>query len=126
MGVDEGDHRMEIVQSVLERRACQDEREPRAQSLDDPAGLRLPVLDALPLVEDDEVPADLLDVQDVLQDLLVVANGEEGVATLGPSAAARGPAHELGRAVGEPLDLAAPLRLQRRRAYDEHLPDADR
>src|ERR1019366_3251376 len=63
MGVDEGDHRVQVIEPVLQRRARQHESEARGQSLDDPAGLRLPVLDALPLVEDDEVPASLLDVQ---------------------------------------------------------------
>jgi hypothetical protein len=39
MRIDKGDHRVEIIEPVLQRRARQDESEARGQSLDDPAGL---------------------------------------------------------------------------------------
>ena len=48
------------------------------------AGLRLPVLDPLAFVEDDQVPADALDGQDVAEHLLVVADGEEAVVVVLP------------------------------------------
>src|ERR1700728_4110128 len=106
-----GSKSVRVDEPVLERRAGQDERKPRSQPIDDATGLRLPVLDALPFVKNDEIPARLLDVQDVLQDLLGVADGEKLVARVGSGAAARGSAHELGAASGESLDLALPLRL---------------
>src|SRR5947207_11142813 len=71
--VDELHDRIQFVQPVFERRARQHEREPRTKPLDHAAGLRFPVLDALALVEDDEVPIYPFDREDVTTHLLVVA-----------------------------------------------------
>ena len=49
------DDRIELVDAVLDRRAGQHEGVGRAQRLDPPRGLGLPVLDALRLVEHDDV-----------------------------------------------------------------------
>ncbi len=49
------DDRIELVDAVLERRAGQHEGVGRAQLLDPPRGLGLPVLDPLRLVENDDV-----------------------------------------------------------------------
>src|SRR5262249_30415831 len=85
--VDELPAGVQLAEPVLQRRARQHQGEARLEPLDDAARLRLPVLDALPLVQDDEVPRHLLDGEDVLEDLLVVTNREEAAATVlqGPS-----------------------------------------
>ena len=121
--VDELHDAVQIVQPVLQRRARQHQGERGLQALDHVAGLGFPVLDPLALVQNDQVPLDLLDGQDVAQHLLVVADGEEAVVVVlrGP---VRGAAdHQLAVAVAEPLDFVSPLRLERRRADDQHLTD---
>ena len=77
--IDELHDGVQLVEPVFQRRARQHEREPRAQPLDDAAGLRLPVLDALAFVQNDQIPLHAFDRQDVAQHLLVVADGEEAV-----------------------------------------------
>ena len=77
--VDELHDGIQLVQAVFQRRAGEHQGEARLQALDDGAGLRRPVLDALALVENDQVPFDPFDGQDVAQHLLVVADGEEAV-----------------------------------------------
>ncbi len=71
----------------------------------------------------DEIPWRPLDVEDVLQNLLVVADREELVARVALRAVLRRAEHDPGAASRETPDLAAPLRLERRRANDEHLVD---
>jgi hypothetical protein len=87
--VDELRHGVQLIQAVLQRRAGQHQREGRLQALDDVAGLGLPVLDALALVQDDQVPLDSFDGQDVAEHLFVIADREERVvAVLGARSAA--------------------------------------
>ena len=68
--------------------------------------------------------AGLLDVQDVFEDLLVVAYREERIPRVGARAVAGRSSDDAGAAPREPLYLAPPLRLQRRRTHDEHLANA--
>ncbi len=101
----------QIVQAVFQRRAREHEREWGAQALMIRDGLRLPVLDALALVENDQIPPDIFDGQDVAQDLLVVADREEARIPILCAALCGAAQHDLAITSGEPLDLAAPLRL---------------
>src|SRR5439155_3358464 len=118
--IDELHDRVEVVEAVLERRPREDEREARRESLDDAACLRLPILDPLPLVEDHEVPARSLDVEDVPENLLVIANGEERIARVALRTVLRRADHDLRAAVREAPNLAPPLRLERGGADNEH------
>ena len=77
--VDELHDRKEIVEPILERRAGEHQREGRAQALHGLRRLCLPVLDALALVQNDQVPFRALDRQDVAQHLLVIADREEAL-----------------------------------------------
>src|SRR5438270_12104974 len=103
--VDELHDRIQFVEPVFERRARQHEREPRTKPLDHAAGLRFPVLDTLAFVENDEVPIDPFDREDVTQNLVVVAYGKEAV--IGVLGASRGDAavDELAIAVTEAPDV---------------------
>ncbi len=98
--------------------------ERRLEALDDPGRLRLPVLDPLPFVEDDQVPADPLDGQDVAEHLLVVADGEEAVVVVLPGPLGGAADDKLHAAVGEAVDFAPPLRFQRGGADHQHAADA--
>ena len=75
--VDELHDRVQLIKSVFERRSAESQRESRPQSLDDAARLGLPIFDPLPFVDDDQIPSDSLDIEDVAQDLFVVADREE-------------------------------------------------
>ena len=122
--VDELDHRIQLVQPVLQRRAAEDQRERRAEALDDPGRLRLPVLDPLPFVQHDQVPADPLDGQDVAQHLFVVADGEEAVVVVLPGPLGGAAGDQLHAAVAKAVDLVAPLRFHRGGADHQHAADA--
>ena len=107
--VDELGDGEEIVEAVLQRRAGKDQGEPRAQPLDDTAGLGLPVLDSLAFVKNDQIPLDLLDRQDVTKDLLVVADRKEAVVLILRDPGRGAADDELAIASAEPLDFASPL-----------------
>ena len=78
LGIEILHDRIELVDAVLDRRAGQHEGVGRAQRLDPPRRLGLPVLDALRLVEHDDVGLQYrVDVRGVAQHLLVVDDGEE-------------------------------------------------
>ena len=121
--VDELHDREEIVEPILERRAGEHEREWRAQALHGLGRLRLPVLDALALVQNDQVPLCALDRQDVTQHLLVVADGEEAPVLVLRGALFGAAEHDLTVAFREAQDLAAPLGLDRRGAHDQDFAD---
>ena len=122
--VDELDHRIQIVQPVLQRRAGQNQGERRSKAFDDTAGFGFPVLDALAFVQDDQVPFHTLNGQDVAQNLLVVADREEAVVVVLCRSSRRVADDQLAIPVTEPVDLVAPLRFERRGANDENLLDA--
>ena len=65
----------------------------------------------------------LLDRAQVAQHLLVVADREECLARVLRRALGHRAEHDLAAALREPFDLASPLRLDRRRAHDQHLLD---
>ena len=75
--VDELDDREKIVEPILQRRAGEHEGERRTQALDGLSRLRFPVLDALALIQNDQIPLHALDRDKVTQYLLVVADGEK-------------------------------------------------
>ena len=84
------DDRVELVDAVLDRRAGQHEGVRRAQRLDPARRLCLPVLDALRLVEHDDVGREeAVDVVGVAKHLLVVDDGEEGRLAIGRKALRR-------------------------------------
>ena len=64
-------------------------------------------------------------MQDVLQRLLVVADREEGSGLVGAGAVLRCARHDGDGAIAKSDDFALPLRLERRRAYDQDLLDPD-
>ncbi len=121
--VDEFHHREQFVEPVFQGCSGEHQREGRVQAFDDAAGFRFPVFDPLAFIQDDQVPRDPLDRQDVADDLFVVADREEAVVAVqcGPF---------LGRAVdqqrfaaAEALYFVAPLGFQRRRGDDQHFAD---
>ena len=124
--VHELDHREQIVEAILERRAGERERETGAQPLDDLRGLRLPVLDPLRLVENDQIPRHLFDGEDVSEYLLVVAHRVERIfrAVLLGSRGSRS-RHKVRGPRTESFDLGLPLPFHRGGTNDEHLRDAD-
>ena len=90
LGVQELDDRVDLVDSVLERGAGEDEGVSAVEFLHRVRGLGLPVLDALGFVEDHEVgPQRLQKLAPVRHDLLVVAEREEGVTRVGGAACLR-------------------------------------
>lgn len=119
------DDRIELVDPVLDRRAGQHEGVRRAERLHAARRFRRPVLDALRLVEHDDVRLQyFVDVGGVAQHLLIVDDGEEGRRAIGREALGARSEHEPGRAGAEAGDLLFPFRLQRRRANDEDPLDA--
>ena len=93
-------------------------------ALTTPRRLGFPILDSLPLVQDDQVPVDLLDRQNVSQHLFVIADCEEAVVAVLTASLGNGAGDELHGAVAEAVNFVPPLRLERRRTDDEHLADA--
>jgi hypothetical protein len=84
--IDEFHHGIELIQSIFERRSRKNQGKGGSEGLHDLACLGLPVLDSLPLIENDEVPFDPLDGRKVAEDLLIVADGErKGVVILSGS-----------------------------------------
>jgi hypothetical protein len=73
-GIDELDHRVQLIQPVFKGSAREHEGEGRGEAFDDAGGLCLPVFNPLSLVQDDEVPSRPLDGGEVPQHLLVVAH----------------------------------------------------
>ena len=122
--VDELDDGEKIVEPVLERCSGQHQREGRAQALHGLRRLRLPVLDALALIENDQIPFRALDRENIPQHLLVVADGEEAFALVLLHAPRGAAEHDLGVARRKAQDFAAPLGFDRGGADDQHFADA--
>jgi hypothetical protein len=122
--VEELHDREEIVEAILQGRPREHQREARPEALDDPARLGFPVLDALPLVEHDQVPASGLHGREVPEHLLVVDDREEGVCLVLGHPLGGASQHELAGALREPLHLGRPLGLERSGANDEDPRDA--
>src|SRR5438034_9341820 len=110
--VDKLHNRVQVVEPVFERRARQHEGEPRTKTFDHAAGLRLPVLDALAFVQDNEIPIYASDRQDVAQHLLVIAHGEEAVVGVLYAPLCNAAGDQLTIASAEALDFVPPLRFQ--------------
>ena len=108
--------RIDLVDAVLDRRAGENERIGRCQRLHRARRLGLPVLDALRLVQDDDVGLQrAVDVGGVDDDLLVVHHREElGVGILREPRVTRAGDQQRG-GTAEAGDLLLPLALQRRR-----------
>ena len=122
--IEELDDGIELVDAVLDRRAGQYEGVGRAQRLDPSRRLGLPVLDALRLVEHDDVRRENgVDVVGVGEHLLVVDDVEEDGLAVGGEALRARAEHRFRRALGEAGDLLLPLGLERGRADHQHARD---
>jgi hypothetical protein len=75
--VNEFDHREQVVESILQWRTGEHEREGRSQALHRLRRLSLPVLDTLALVQNDQIPLCSINCEDVAQHLLVIADSEK-------------------------------------------------
>ena len=121
-GVHELGDGVEFVDPILERGAGQNECKAGREPLERASRLRLPVLDALRLVENDKIwTEDFVDLLPVSENLLVVRDDEEGAGfavTRKPFAAVAG--EKLGRNVGEELNLVRPLALEGSRDDNEN------
>jgi hypothetical protein len=121
--IDELDDGEEVVEPVLERRAGEHQREGRPQALHRLRRLRLPVLDALAFIQNDEVPLRAFDGKKVAQYLLVVADREEAVAPVLAGPRCRASENDLTVPLREAKNLAAPLGFDGCRADDQYLAD---
>ena len=121
--VDELDHRIELIEPIFQGRSGKHEGKRRTERFDDAGGLRFPVLDPLPLVENDQVPAAFLDAENVAEHLLVVADGEEAIVFILGRPLAGAAHYKLHVAVGKTANLVSPLRFHRSGADDQHLAD---
>jgi hypothetical protein len=116
---------VEVVEPVLERRAREHEGEAAPDALHHRGRARAPVLDALRLVDDEQVRGEVEDLPLVGADELVARDedrrriGVESAALLAP---ARHHGDVLLRELRELPDLAQPLVLQRRGAHNERPP----
>ncbi len=123
--IDDLHQAVEIVEPVLERRAGEHEGEAALDALHDRCRPRAPVLDALRLVEDDEIGGEVEDLPLVGASELVARDEDgRGVGVASPSllAPARDDHDVVLAEVGELTDLAQPLVLERRRANNERAP----
>ena len=122
-GVEEIDERVEFVDAVFEGSAGENEGVAAAQAFDGLGGLGGPVLDALGLVEHDDVgPEAGVDLQGVGHDLLVVDEREErrvGGGVMGEAGEPAAVDDPLGEG-GEAADLFLPFSLERGGGDDEH------
>ena len=115
----------QFFQPVLQRRAGQHDGVGRGDLLDAAGGARVPVLDALGLVEDDQVGRPRVDQVEIAMNGVVIGDLEEGVGGEVDLAAGAQAADDLDGAVAEALDLALPLVLERGRADDQDALDAE-
>ena len=121
--VEEADQRIQFVDAVFQRRAGEHPGVAAAQAFDGEGGLRVPVLDALRLVEDDDLGLQpFVDLQRVGQHRVVGDHREKRRGrplvrrqTLGAAAFER-----LQGQAGETPDLFLPFALQRGRRDDQH------
>ena len=121
VGVQELDNGVDLVDPVLERRAGQDEGVAALELLYRHCGLRLPVLDALCLVENDDIgPQHREQVLAVGHHLLVVAEREESVPRIRGAAGQWPTEHHRGRQFGEGGDLLLPFGLERSRRHHQN------
>jgi hypothetical protein len=122
-GVEEVDDGAEFVDAVFDRSAGEDEGIAAPEALDGLGGAGGPVLDALGLVEHDDVGAEaLVEIEAVGHDLLVVGDGEERRRRIVVEARADGAGaiDEAQVERGEPADLLLPLGLQGGRGDDQY------
>ena len=126
--IDELGKRIQLVNAVFERRACQHERIRRREPLEVAGGLRLPVLNALRLIKDHEIRLeDVVDLLPVADDLLVVGDEEECFRRRIPRKPHMAhPIQEFRLGIGEKPYLILPFALERRRHDHERALDPDR
>ncbi len=119
--IQETHERVDLIQPVLDRSTCQDERVSAAQPLDRLARLRIPILDPLRFVEDDHIRFHpCVHVRHVRQHLLIVHDREKRRDPIDLQASPRdvigseplsAPAkYQLVAQLGELLDLLLPFR----------------
>ncbi len=122
--VDPLDDRCQFLDAVLHRRAGEHQAIGGRQALDRQGGLGRPVLDALRLVEHDEVRGPEANRLQVAEDLLIIDDedtGACGTVTLLPLGG--GTVDDRDRKLGEQGPLARPLRFERRRGDDQSTAD---
>ena len=105
-------NRDQLFQPVLQRGAGQDDGVRRGDLFDTAGSARVPILDALGLVQDDEVRRPGLDQIKITVNRVVVHDLVESIAREMLLAACAESANHLGGALGELVDLALPLMLE--------------
>ena len=116
--------RVQLFEAVLQRRAGQHDRVLRRELLDRPRGARLPVLDALRFVQNDQVRPPAMDRFQVAMQHFVVDDFEERVGLVEALAGGGEALDDDGVAGGELLDFLFPLVLERGGCDDEDAFDA--
>ncbi len=124
MRVDKVDHVIKFVQTILQRCARQDQCKSRLQKFEDTTRFGFPVLDPLPLIQNDQVPRDGSDGGFVAHDLFVVGNFEERVREVLIDPLGGGSQNDLASASTKAMDFTPPLALERRRADHQDILNA--
>src|SRR6185437_14190081 len=115
----------EFLQAVLQRRAGQDERI-RSRDLLDAAGRACdPVLDALRLVENDQIRRPRLYEIEIAMYRIVIGDFEERLGGEMNFTASAQATHDFDAAVTEAFNLALPLMFERGRTDDQYALDAE-
>ena len=112
---------IQFIQPVFKWCSREHKRKCRTKTFDHAAGLRLPILNPLAFIKNNEIPLHAFDRQDVAQNLFVIAHGEEAVVGVLGSSRGNTAGDQLAIAVTEAPDFASPLRFHRCWANDEHL-----
>ena len=105
---------VDFVDTILQRRPGQYEGIGAFQVLDGVGGFGLPILDALRLVQDDDIRfQQVVDLLCIRANLLVAGNGKEKVPLVLPQATGARPLNDPGGQIGELTDLIFPLPFER-------------
>ena len=124
-GVEELHDRIDLVDAVLHRCAGEYEGVGAVQPLDRDGGFGLPVLDALGLVQNDDIRGEnVIDFIDVGPDLLVIGEKKERRLVVLAQALGARSLDDMSGQVGELGDLLLPFALERGGGDHQHSPDA--
>ena len=125
IAVDELHDGDQLFQAILQRRSREHDGIGGSDALDAAGHARVPVLDALGLVENDQVGVPGLDKIEIAMDGVVVHDLEEGIGAEADLALCPQTANDLNRALHRTFDLALPLVLEGGGADNEHPFDAE-
>ena len=114
-----------LFQAVLQGRAGEDDGIRRLHFFDGPGHARGPVLDTLRFVQNHQVGSELFDEIEVRVDGVIIEDLVRRRILKLTFALRAQPGDDLRRALGEFLDFALPLVLERRRAKNENAFDAE-